>query len=107
MAPRASIVPRFALVAAAVLLPPAACAQGAEPAAAGAAVVAGYRVPDDWRELLRVDDAMRRYFAARVPRLGDTRGQLDAIVAAILDADGLNYAYCEDGNYDARETFRR
>ena len=107
MASRASIVPRFALAAAAVLLPPVVCAQGAEPAAAGAAVVAGYRVPDDWRELLRVDDAMRRYFAAHVPRWGDTRGQLDAIVAAILGADGLNFSYREDGNFDARETFRR
>jgi Tfp pilus assembly protein PilF len=108
MVSRSSFVSRFALVVAAVvLLPPAVGAPGAGPAVAGAAVVAGYRVPDDWRELLRVDDAMRRYFAARVPRVGSSRGQLDAIVAAILDADGLNFAYREDGNFDARETFRR
>ena len=66
-----------------------------------------YRVPADWRELLRIDGPMRAFFEARVPRVGGLQERLDAIVAAILDRDGLGFTYREDGNFDARETFRR
>ncbi len=66
-----------------------------------------YRVPAVWRELLRIDEPMRVFFEARVPRAGGLQERLDAIMAAILDRDGLGFTYLEDGNFDARETFRR
>ncbi len=83
----------------------AAAPDARRPAPPGAA--ASYQTPDDWRELLRLDEDMRRFFAARVPRLGGSAAQLDAIVSAILDPDGLAFTYREDGNFDARETFHR
>ncbi len=76
------------------------------PAAAPGAA-AEYRPPDDWHDILRLDREMVAFFEARVPRFGGLDERLDAIVAAILDRDGLGFAYREDGDYAARETFRR
>lgn len=76
-------------------------AEGPPPAAAA------YRVPNDWRELMQLNEEMRRFFERRVSRVGTAEERLDAIVAAILDKDGLNFHYSEEGNFDARETFRR
>ncbi len=99
------------LVATMVLLATAGRAQVAEPtssaSAAGLGGTEGYRVPDDWRDLLRVDEEMRRYFAGRVPRVSSVAAKVDAIVAAILDKDGLAFTYLAEGNFDAREAFRR
>ncbi|HLP03741.1 MAG TPA: tetratricopeptide repeat protein [Opitutaceae bacterium] len=64
-------------------------------------------VPADWRDLLRLDDDVRRFFASRVPRNTSEAERVDAIVAAILDPGELGFTYREDGTFAARETFRR
>lgn len=98
-------------VAAAVLLAPLGCAQAGAPAPSapvpGLASADNYRVPDDWHDLLRVDEEMRRYFAGRVPRKGSDAAKVEAIVAAILNKDGLAFAYLGEGSFEPRETFRR
>lgn len=66
-----------------------------------------YRVPDDARELLRVDDAMREFFAQRVPKRASDHERLEALVKAILEPDGLGFVYDAEGTFDPRETFRR
>lgn len=102
---------RLVIVATMMLLAAAAHAQVEESAgsapAAGPEGVESYQVPDDWRDLLRVDAEMRRYFASRVPQVSSVPAKVDAIVAAILDQDGLAFAYLAEGNFDAREAFRR
>ncbi|MFT3830402.1 MAG: transglutaminase domain-containing protein [Opitutaceae bacterium] len=64
-------------------------------------------VPADWRELLRLDEDARQFFAARVPRNTSEAERVDAIVDAILAPGELGFTYREDGTFAARETFRQ
>ncbi len=98
------------------LLPPlvllAATVLGAAPPSSAetapcASIVDAYRLPEDPSELLRLDDEMRRYFAARVPRHGPIERRLAALSAAIVRPDGLGFRYDNAGLYDVREAFRR
>lgn len=75
---------------------------GAVPAAPGE-----YQPPESERELLAVDDGMRRFFAARVDRHDPEREVLRDIIIAVLRPEGLGFTYDAEGTYDARETFRR
>jgi tetratricopeptide (TPR) repeat protein len=63
-------------------------------------------VPDDPRELLKVDDAMRGYFAPRVKTRSTDSRALRQIVDAILQPDGLNFSYDAEATFSARDTFR-
>lgn len=108
-APKPRVIP---LVATLLLLalPPGTQAEpapAAPPAVATTPAADSYRLPADAGELLRLDNEMRAFFAARVGR--DTPGEerLTAILAAIVGADGLNFRYEEFGLYDVREAFRR
>ena len=83
------------------------------PAAEGSAdstcarATAEYRLPEDPCELLRLDDEMRAFFAARVHRKAARETRIDEIVAAILGEHGLHFRYETGGVYDVREAFRR
>lgn len=66
-----------------------------------------YRLPENPAELLRVDDEMRAFFAARVSRHASLERKLDAIMEAILGPSGLRFRYKPTGVYDVREAFRR
>ncbi|MBX3738146.1 MAG: tetratricopeptide repeat protein [Candidatus Didemnitutus sp.] len=66
-----------------------------------------YFPPEDARELLRLDEPMRRFFAERVDRRAAHAVILQQIVAAIVRPTDLGFAYASDGLYDARESFRR
>ena len=111
MGSRSPSVRCLVLVASIVLLAVAGSAQVGAAAssapAAGPTEAESYHVPDDCRDLLRVDEEMRRYFAGRVPRVSSAAAKVDAIVAAILERDGLAFFYLAEGNFDAREAFRR
>ncbi|HVT72176.1 MAG TPA: tetratricopeptide repeat protein [Lacunisphaera sp.] len=67
----------------------------------------GYRPPEDYRQLLAVDDSMRSFFASRVRPVDTDGARLMEIVDAIVKPDGLNFTYEAEGTYDAREAFRR
>lgn len=90
-----------------VLFPPVVPEVSGSASPAVEEVGATYQPPEDWREILRIDREMIDYFEARVPRFGGLDERLDAIVSAILDREGLGFAYREDGDFDARQTFRR
>ncbi|MBK8474890.1 MAG: tetratricopeptide repeat protein [Opitutaceae bacterium] len=64
-------------------------------------------MPEAPRELLRLNDEMREFFAGRVRRRGGPEARVDDIVAAILSEEGMHFAYESDGLYDVREAFRR
>jgi tetratricopeptide (TPR) repeat protein len=66
-----------------------------------------YRLPDDTKELLRIDNEMKVFFAARINRKSPIEAKLDEIVDAILGENGLHFGYEGDGVYDVREAFRR
>lgn len=66
-----------------------------------------YQAPEDPRELLRSDDAMRDFFAQRLSRRSSGYHRLSEIVDLILKPEGLDFAYDPQGTFDARETFRR
>jgi tetratricopeptide (TPR) repeat protein len=66
-----------------------------------------YWPPEDARELLTVDEPMRRFFATRVDRRNNDSQRLEQIVEALIRPDGLHFTYEFDGIYDAREAFRR
>lgn len=66
-----------------------------------------YRLPDDHLELLRIDEEMKAFFAARIERSADLETQLDQIADAILGEKGLHFRYEVGGVYDVREAFRR
>lgn len=68
---------------------------------------APYEAPEDPRELLVVDDAMRAFIAQHVPSTGSPDERLHRLVSAILRPDGLDFTYDGAGTFDARETFRR
>lgn len=68
---------------------------------------ASYRLPDDPRELLRLDDEMRAFFAARIHRRATLERRIDDVLEAILGETGLHFRYESDGVYDVREAFRR
>jgi tetratricopeptide (TPR) repeat protein len=68
---------------------------------------AAYYPPENYRELLALDEPMRRFFSSRVDQNCSDEKRLDAIVAAILHPEGLGFAYEVEGAYDAREVFRR
>ncbi len=105
--------PRVAPLVATLLLlalPPGTQAEPppAEPPAVAATSTAdSYRLPEDAGELLRLDDEMRAFFAARVGQGAPSDERLTAILAAIVGEDGLNFRYEEFGLYDVREAFRR
>ncbi len=89
------------------LAPARAAAAGAAPPAESPAPAWEYRLPEDTAELLRLDDGMRAFFAARVGRNASVEKRLDQISAAILGEDGLHFRYDARGTYDVREAFRR
>ena len=66
-----------------------------------------YRLPDNPRDLLRIDNEMKTYFSARIKRWSCLESQLDQIAEAILGENGLHFRYKVDGVYDVREAFRR
>ena len=82
-------------------------ARAAAPAESPAPPTADYRLPDDPAGLLRLDDEMRAFFAARVHPKALLETKLDEIVAAILGEKGLHFSYESAGIYDPREAFRR
>lgn len=66
-----------------------------------------YRLPDNPGELLRIDNEMRAFFAARVDRNLPVEVKIDEITNAILGEKGMHFRYEAQGVYDVRETFRR
>lgn len=66
-----------------------------------------YRAPTAPRELLKVDEPMRRFFAERLKPHHDRADQLRALLDAIHRPDGLNFIYDRELTSDARETFRQ
>lgn len=87
----------------------AGAAGGPEIAAPPAEVAAdlAYWPPEDCRELLSVDEPMRRFFSARVDPRADESDRLRQIVKAIVSPEGLHFTYDAEGICDAREAFRR
>ena len=89
----------------------AAAAPPSPPAAVAATVPVpvadSYRLPENPRELLRLDDEMRAYFAACVRSDSSSEDQIEAILAAIIGEKGLRFRYEEFGLYDVREAYRR
>lgn len=69
--------------------------------------LAAYELPTEPADLLRLDDEMRTFFAARVRRGAGIEERIDQVVAAILGERGLRFRYENDGIYDVREAFRR
>jgi tetratricopeptide (TPR) repeat protein len=80
---------------------------GTEVSPAPAIQAAPFVFPADDRELLAFDEDMGRFFAARVDDRASTFTRLNQIVTAILGEQGLHFAYEKDGDYSARETYRR
>lgn len=80
-----------------------------EPVKGDKAVVAGmdYCLPENPEELLRLDDEMKTYFAARIHRGDSIEARLDEVINAILGEKGLHFIYDLEGVYDVREAFRR
>jgi hypothetical protein len=68
---------------------------------------AGYELPVDPGAVLRLDDEMRAFFAARVRHRNGIEARTDEIVEAILGEGGLHFTYEATGLYDVREAFRR
>ena len=66
-----------------------------------------YTLPAEDRDLIALDDEMRRYFAARIDGEGTQERRLNEVVAAVLGEQGLHLKYVEDANLSARETFRQ
>ncbi len=64
-------------------------------------------LPDDPAALLRLDDEMRSYFAARVGRPPSVDVAIRRIAEAILEPDGLAFRYDDVGLHAAGEAFRR
>lgn len=85
----------------------AAAPDGASSAATLNATAPDYHAPEDPRELLKVDDAMRSFFRPRVDPQARPHDQLQQIVDAILLPEGLGFTYDAAGTFEARETFRR
>lgn len=108
-APRPSRLRRLLLTAAALALAacPVPAANAEPPAVAPANNAAAYQLPENTAELLRLDDTMRAYFAARVHPRAAIETMLDEIVSAILSEKGLHFTYEYNGIYDVREAFRR
>jgi len=69
--------------------------------------ISDYCLPDDPNELLKVDNEMKAFFAARIDRRASIETKLDEIADAILSEKGLNFRYERNGVYDVREAFRR
>ena len=112
--PRTGIRPsrflRLALLSTALLAlssSTSSAARAAAPAENPAPPTADYRLPADPADLLRLDDEMRAFFAARVHPRALIETKLDEIVAAILGEKGLRFSYESAGIYDPREAFRR
>jgi tetratricopeptide (TPR) repeat protein len=59
------------------------------------------------REVLTLDDEMRRYFSARIDPNARTEARLEQMIAVIRGDLGSAFAYEGDGTYDAKETFHR
>ncbi len=67
-----------------------------------------YQAPTDLRELLKIDEPMRRFFGERLRRPhGHSGDQLRALMESLLQPEGLHFAYDAEGTFDARETFRQ
>jgi len=69
--------------------------------------VAAYHAPADPAELLQTDEPMRRFFGERMHAHHSSGNQLRALLDAIVEPNGLKFAYDAAGTFDARETFRR
>ncbi len=63
--------------------------------------------PADDRELLALDDEMRQFFAAHIDAHATQSIRLNQVVIAILGEQGLHFVYDKNGNYSAREAYRR
>ena len=96
-----------AALALALLPATARCTPAPLPPATPVSGNAAYALPDNPDELLRLDDEMRAFFAARVHRRNGIEARTDEIVEAILGEKGLRFSYEADGLYDVREAFRR
>ena len=96
-----------AALALALLPATARCTPAPLPPATPVSGNAAYALPDNPDELLRLDDEMRAFFAARVHRRNGIEARTDEIVEAILGEKGLRFTYEADGLYDVREAFRR
>jgi tetratricopeptide (TPR) repeat protein len=68
---------------------------------------ARFAFPADDRELLALDDDMKRFLAARIDAHAIESVRLNQVVSAILGENGLHIAFLKDGNYSVRETFLR
>jgi len=66
-----------------------------------------YHAPTDPRELLKIDEPMRRFFRERVPGRSRSGSQLRKLVDTIFRPDGLHFTYDAGSTFDARETFRQ
>jgi tetratricopeptide (TPR) repeat protein len=65
------------------------------------------QLPTDPRELLKVDEPMRRFFAERLQPHRGRADQLRALLKAIMQPDGLAFTYDRELTLGARETFRQ
>lgn len=68
---------------------------------------AAYHPPENARELLQIDEPIRRYFTERISPRSFGYGRLREIVDIIVRPDGLDFTYEPGGTFDVRETFRR
>ncbi len=66
-----------------------------------------YIPPDNPAELLKVDDAIVKFFRDRVTGRRPDGFVLQKIVTAIIAPSGLNFTYDGEAAFDVRETFRR
>ncbi len=103
----APILPLLARLSAATLLLVALLTPSPARAEPAAPVPSAYELPTQPADLLRLDDEMRAFFAARVRRGASLEDRMDQVAAAILGERGLGFRYENDGIYDVREAFRR
>ena len=59
------------------------------------------------RDLLTLDDEMRRFFSTRIDVAAAQEIRLNQIIAALLGEQGLHLVYWSGANYSAREIFRQ
>lgn len=77
------------------------------PAPVAAEASPPYQPPEQPADLLKLDDTIRDFFAARLARSYSEYHRVRTIVDSILQSDGLHFVYDASATFDARETFRR